>query len=217
MNTQEAMSIIRNNVRVHNDCWEWVGPLDTRGYARVRIDGTVKQAWHLAFFVARGFWPASGRRLRTSCNNRACCNPTHVNYFDEGGRTCTVCGGSKSIDNFKKSDSLSSICSTCRKQRQKLRYTENRANILRKQREYVLNKKYKITEQDYLTLGAKQEWLCAICSQYMDVPHIDHDHETGKLRELLCFQCNAALGHFQDSVERIERAAQYIKRHRDNN
>jgi hypothetical protein len=41
--------------------------------------------------------------------------------------------------------------------------------------------------------------------------HIDHDHETGKVRGMLCFPCNAALGQLQDDPTIIRRAAEYVE------
>ena len=59
---------------------------------------------------------------------------------------------------------------------------------------------------------------CAICGHTPELGatgakklHLDHDHRTGKLRGLLCMCCNVALGHFQDDVERIKRAAAYLE------
>ena len=41
---------------------------------------------------------------------------------------------------------------------------------------------------------------------------VDHDHETGQVRDLLCHNCNRALGLFQDSIETVEAALNYLKK-----
>lgn len=62
-----------------------------------------------------------------------------------------------------------------------------------------------------------QGGVCAICGA--DGPggrggwHRDHDHATGKWRDLLCHYCNVGLGHFQDDPELLEKAATYLRRH----
>lgn len=42
---------------------------------------------------------------------------------------------------------------------------------------------------------------------------VDHNHETKQVRDLLCHSCNTGLGKFKDSVELLEAATQYLKRH----
>ena len=44
-------------------------------------------------------------------------------------------------------------------------------------------------------------------------PAIDHDHRTGKIRQLLCHYCNCGLGSFEDNVERLNKAVEYLKKH----
>ena len=59
----------------------------------------------------------------------------------------------------------------------------------------------------------------AACARSADQPrpeertlHVDHDHETGAIRGLLCFTCNNALGDFRDSSDLFHAAAEYLDR-----
>jgi hypothetical protein len=56
---------------------------------------------------------------------------------------------------------------------------------------------------------------CAICGRLFDVPFIDHNHLTKKVRELLCRFCNTGLGMFGDNVEVLQRAIAYLQKHAD--
>lgn len=64
---------------------------------------------------------------------------------------------------------------------------------------------------------ATQNGLCGICQKQLEYNganvHFDHDHETGKLRELLCHNCNPGLGQFHESIWKLERAIAYLKKH----
>lgn len=69
-----------------------------------------------------------------------------------------------------------------------------------------------LTADEYDALSERQGGRCAICG---DVPKgrlvVDHDHETGKVRGLLCNFCNAALGFFRDDPHRLIAAANYLQ------
>ena len=56
---------------------------------------------------------------------------------------------------------------------------------------------------------AAQGGLCAICRE-APAEHVDHDHETGQVRGLLCFNCNGALGQFRDRTDLMLRAVAYL-------
>jgi hypothetical protein len=82
-------------------------------------------------------------------------------------------------------------------------------------REGYLKRKYGITIADYDRLLGKQNGVCAICGQPRPEErtlHVDHDHETGVIRGLLCFRCNNALGDFREEYELFRRAADYLDR-----
>lgn len=84
------------------------------------------------------------------------------------------------------------------------------------QRHYNMWKNFKIQPQQYEYLLECQSGVCAICKDTCSTRlnlSIDHDHETGEVRGLLCTSCNLGLGKFQDSVNLLTSAASYLKLH----
>ncbi|MEU5538246.1 endonuclease VII domain-containing protein [Streptomyces sp. NPDC020362] len=77
-------------------------------------------------------------------------------------------------------------------------------------REDHLKRKYGLAEAERDGLIASQEGVCCICLAAPPA-HVDHCHETGRVRGVLCFSCNAALGQFKDQPEAIRRAAAYVE------
>ena len=85
-----------------------------------------------------------------------------------------------------------------------------------------LKRRYNITPQEYETKLASQDYKCAVCGKddsdnkrggKLDPLHIDHCHKTGKLRDLLCHQCNSGLGQFKDNIEILQKAMEYLRKH----
>lgn len=75
--------------------------------------------------------------------------------------------------------------------------------------------KYGISLKGYERLLAEQDGLCAICFGPPDDNRklsIDHCHETGKVRGLLCTRCNMGLGYFRDAPNVLESAIGYLAR-----
>jgi hypothetical protein len=85
-------------------------------------------------------------------------------------------------------------------------------------RSHVLKSQYGITLDTYNKLFNNQSGCCAICdkhqSQLKRRLHVDHDHLTGIVRELICQHCNTAIGLLGDSAHNVGNALQYILRHR---
>ena len=81
-------------------------------------------------------------------------------------------------------------------------------------RKYQMRRKFGIGPEEFLTILAAQGGACAICKS--DVSgcrdwSIDHDHETGAIRGLLCSACNLGLGKFRDCRESLMRAVRYLE------
>ncbi|MGV9425513.1 endonuclease VII domain-containing protein [Streptomyces sp. NPDC003656] len=116
-----------------------------------------------------------------------------------GHKYCRTCGQIKPHSEWHRnataSDGLSTRCKSCR-------VVQGRQGHLKRQ--------YGITEAERDELIASQGGVCCIC---LSAPpaHVDHCHETGRVRGVLCFSCNAALGQFKDRPDVIRRAAEYVE------
>ena len=123
-------------------------------------------------------------------------------------KRCPCCGETKSADKFPRNrrtkDGLAVYCKPCHNARG--RASRERAGGARK---YHLWLRYGLTLADVEHLLSLQSGRCAICGS-PDPQHVDHDHESGRVRGLLCFNCNGGLGQFKDNVENLQRAAKYL-------
>jgi hypothetical protein len=76
-----------------------------------------------------------------------------------------------------------------------------------------LRRAFGLTQDEYERMLAEQGGPCAICGREPRAGkhlHVDHDHDTGRVRGLLCFSCNVAVGQLQHEPGRILRAAEYL-------
>ncbi|AYV26896.1 MULTISPECIES: endonuclease VII domain-containing protein [Streptomyces] len=116
-----------------------------------------------------------------------------------GHKRCPQCEEIKPYSEWEpnktSSDGWASYCRVCRAQR-------NRASYFKR--------KYGITEAERDGMIAAQGGNCLLC-RTAPAEHVDHDHQTGKVRGVLCFSCNAALGQFKDRPDVIRRAAAYVE------
>lgn len=76
-------------------------------------------------------------------------------------------------------------------------------------RRYHLRKRYGIEPEQFDGLVAEQGGICAICREAAPT-HLDHDHETGRVRGVLCVSCNNGLGLFRDDIARLRQALNYL-------
>lgn len=82
-------------------------------------------------------------------------------------------------------------------------------------RNYVLKQQYGIDLQIYNQMFEQQNGCCAICGKHQSELKIalavDHDHKTGKIRGLLCRQCNLLIGNSNESVDVLKKATTYLE------
>jgi len=116
-------------------------------------------------------------------------------------KTCTKCGLEKDLDGF---EPKRNVCKKCRQERRKSNQTH---------RQWKYRTKYNITLEEYDELLNKQGGHCWICPATTNGNRrfvVDHNHDTGEVRGLLCTNCNRALGYFQDNPDIVARGFVYL-------
>lgn len=117
------------------------------------------------------------------------------------------------VKDIEKPDNSTKICSKCKRD---LPYSEfHRLNTSNDGACYDCKKcrvltRHGITFNEFENIGNSQEWKCAICHKEDYKLVIDHDHNNGKIRGLLCRMCNMSLGVFGDSIEGLKDAIRYL-------
>jgi len=99
------------------------------------------------------------------------------------------------------------------------RFNENKARSAKNNpnscRNIQLRNKFGITLDVYNKILEGQNGVCAICKDECLTGRqlaVDHDHKTGKVRGLLCMECNIGLGKFKDSSELLSKAISYLQK-----
>lgn len=136
---------------------------------------------------------------------------------DKGLRVkrCPKCGIFKdeTMWNFKDKEhkALSTYCKDCDRVRKTLSARERFKDREKRKRESHRQKlwQYGLTQQQYDQLLLESNHSCSICQDTKNLV-IDHCHKTNKVRGILCWSCNVALGHFKDSKERLSNALTYL-------
>lgn len=127
-------------------------------------------------------------------------------------KECRKCGETWPLDDFYRQatskDGRGAYCKLCNK-REVARYALSHPDQMRASK---LRYKYGIDSLDYAAMFQGQGGVCALCGSPPSGKYlaVDHCHETGRVRGLLCGRCNTGLGHFRDSQEVLLRAAEYV-------
>lgn len=144
-------------------------------------------------------------------------------------KRCPCCGEIKPTTGFSRRKNngkwcFDSYCKDCRNKKDKKYRLDNPEKFKRKYRKHSLKKKYGITIEDKERMLKNQGYKCAICCEELflfgdlkdknKIARVDHNHDTGEVRGLLCDKCNRGLGFFRDNEEYLINAASYLKEHK---
>ena len=137
--------------------------------------------------------------------------------MDTQQRTCRTCGPEQPITEYykpgrkseKDPDQRHHECTTCTKERLK------ESHCPETYRRQHLQRSYGITPEQYSELLEKQKHKCAACHTTEpggkhNIFVVDHSHATGRVRGLLCKDCNIALGLLKDNTDTIANLIRYL-------
>ena len=135
---------------------------------------------------------------------------SHLDPLFETEKRCPDCREHKPLEEFPRKrnskDGRHAYCKPCHN----ARGYETRQRLYGGSRRYHLTRRYGISAAEVERLIAEQGGICAIC-RVKPAAHVDHNHQTGQVRGILCFGCNGGLGQFQDNTEWMGRAILYVQ------
>lgn len=141
-------------------------------------------------------------------------------------KKCTVCKKELPYTEYHRSkvtkDGYGYRCRACDKKARHKYREENKERFREISRRKQLKHRYGLSIEEYNAILKRQGGCCAVCgtdtNNYMtgntEVANfaVDHCHSTGKVRGLLCNQCNRAIGMLGDTPESVLRAYEYLKK-----
>lgn len=123
-------------------------------------------------------------------------------------KICSNCKKEKSLKDFSKA----------RKSKDGLRYWCRECES-KKFRGWWLESRYGITVKDYNEMFEQQQGCCEICGRHQSEVSrtfdVDHNHTTGKVRGLLCVDCNRCLGCVRENVITLAKAIEYLNKYNE--
>jgi len=133
-------------------------------------------------------------------------------------KTCNKCGETKEFSKNKNNkDGLQNACKSCMQQSKKKWRANNPESHKQSYTKSNLKNSYNITLEEYDQMLMAQKGCCKICSrhhtEFKRALAVDHCHETGKIRALLCFNCNSVLGYAKEDTNTLKSAIKYLKQH----
>ena len=146
----------------------------------------------------------------------------------DGKKSCSICKELLPISNFRKNTTLTcglhSQCNSCECKGRNLHRKTKHVSGLSIQKAESLKTNFKLNADDYILMIKTQDNKCAICGDkesHIDFHTrktkelaVDHNHETGEIRQLLCHACNMGIGLFKEDGERMLKAIKYLEKYK---
>lgn len=125
---------------------------------------------------------------------------------------CKKCGCAEYYELHEKYG-IRKRCKACQRERMKAIYATEKYK--EKHREDDRRRRRGCTPSQYKLLQQSQKGMCAICGKEVNEQlRADHDHVTGKMRGLLCDNCNWGLGNFKDNIQYLKNAICYLEKYK---
>jgi hypothetical protein len=151
---------------------------------------------------------------------------TNTTAVEDRLKRCGKCKQHLPVNQFSKTtqtkDKLYCYCKACTSETARLAHSRLKADPVRyaaylaKERDRHLKRKFGISSNDYDLMLASQGEGCAICGATEcssgAALAVDHCHRTGKVRGILCRDCNTSLGKFNDDRNILLKAVEYLDR-----
>lgn len=135
--------------------------------------------------------------------------------LERTSKVCTICREDKHLDYFT---GRNSYCKECHKAYTRSRYRSVKTKgpvPYESAQEAVRRRKYGAGKDHYEKMVLKNNGQCPGCNRKEEEFGgrwcIDHCHQTGNVRGLICHNCNIALGQVRDEIETLLRLAKYLQ------
>ena len=137
------------------------------------------------------------------------------------GLKCKACNTTKPSSEFHKDTSskrgFAYYCKLCATSKSRSWHLNNKDNPKYKEarQDTYFKTKYNLSSEEREKILKDQDNACAICQTPLQfegtLTHTDHCHETGRVRGILCTNCNRGLGHFKDNINNLKNAIFYLE------
>lgn len=108
---------------------------------------------------------------------------------------------------------VQNYCKDCKHAYCREYYQKNKDRVRRQNKRASLKFHYGMTLEQYDEMYISQQGQCSICKTKHEVLHVDHDHNTGDIRELLCNRCNRTLGLLEEDPMIMHSMIEYVQNH----